>query len=91
MSKELWEVYVSGRVQGVGYRYFTTRLASSGFELCGYSRNQPDGKVKLEIEGEVDELEKFVERLPEGPGRVNDIKIDKKPFSGKLPAFSIAY
>ncbi len=52
----------SGRVQGVGFRYQTRELAQ-GYEVAGYVRNLSDGRVELEIEGEKQELEAFLEEL----------------------------
>ena len=52
------EIFYSGRVQGVGFRY-TAKSAASGFEISGTVRNLPDGRVELVAEGERDELEAF--------------------------------
>lgn len=52
------EVFYSGRVQGVGFRY-TVRSAATGFEVTGTVRNLPDGRVELIAEGARDELTAF--------------------------------
>ena len=52
-------LYFSGRVQGVGFRYQTFRTAQA-YEVAGYVRNLPDGRVELEIEGESLEIDAFV-------------------------------
>ena len=52
-------VRFSGRVQGVGFRYTTQRLAQ-GFAVAGYVRNLPDGEVELVAEGTAEEVEGFV-------------------------------
>ena len=41
------QVIYSGRVQGVGFR-FTTRQIASGYEVNGWVKNLPDGRVELE-------------------------------------------
>jgi acylphosphatase len=51
-------VIYKGRVQGVGFRY-TTRRVAAGFEITGVVRNLPDGSVELIAEGRRDELEAF--------------------------------
>ena len=55
-------VFYSGRVQGVGFRYQTLQLAK-GFEVSGYVCNLPDGRVQLEVEGESEEVEGFLEAV----------------------------
>jgi acylphosphatase len=52
-------VRYSGRVQGVGFRYTTQRLAGS-FPVSGYVRNLPDGEVELVAEGVPDQVEAFL-------------------------------
>ena len=56
------EVSYEGRVQGVGFRYTTHRIAND-FEVRGYVQNLPDGRVKLVVEGEVGEIEAFLRRI----------------------------
>jgi acylphosphatase len=51
--------FFSGRVQGVGFRYQTVQVAK-GFEVTGYVRNLPDGRVVLEAEGGEKEVTAFV-------------------------------
>jgi acylphosphatase len=57
---------VSGRVQGVGYRYFVLREAEA-LGVSGYARNQPDGSVEVLAEGGTGALADFEARLREGP------------------------
>lgn len=57
-------VHFSGRVQGVGFRYQTLQVAK-GFEVSGFVRNLPDGRVHLEAEGEADEVAAFVAAVEE--------------------------
>jgi len=52
------QIFYSGRVQGVGFRY-TVKKVVSGFEVCGLVRNLPDGRVELVAEGAKDELSAF--------------------------------
>jgi acylphosphatase len=56
------QIYYSGRVQGVGFRY-TVKTVATGFELSGVVRNLPDGRVELIAEGARDELEAFREAI----------------------------
>jgi acylphosphatase len=59
MQRECRRVYYSGRVQGVGFR-FTAYRVSRGFDVAGYVRNLPDGRVELVAEGAPAELDAFV-------------------------------
>ncbi len=45
------QLKLSGRVQGVGMRYWVVQQARA-LDLCGWVRNEPDGSVKVWIEGE---------------------------------------
>ena len=57
---------VTGRVQGVGFRYFVTQHARR-LGLTGRVRNTPDGAVTLEAEGPRPDLERLLAHLREGP------------------------
>lgn len=52
-------VYYAGRVQGVGFRYSTEKLAAR-FKVTGYVRNLPGGDVELVAEGDEQEVESFL-------------------------------
>jgi acylphosphatase len=55
-------ILYSGRVQGVGFRYATKRVAM-GFEVTGTVRNLPDGRVELTAESSREELEAFQQAI----------------------------
>jgi acylphosphatase len=57
-------VHYSGRVQGVGFRSAALQVARE-FEVAGYVRNLPDGRVELEAEGRPDEVSAFLAALAE--------------------------
>ena len=58
------QVFYSGRVQGVGFRY-TAKSVATGFEVTGTVRNLPDGRVELVAEGAKDELKAFSQGIRE--------------------------
>ena len=60
MASEQRVVCFSGRVQGVGFRYTANRIAQ-GYEVTGYVRNLPDGRVELLAEGSCEQVESFLQ------------------------------
>ena len=58
--------FVSGRVQGVGFRYFVMRRAQAE-KLCGYVRNLNDGRVEFILQGEADSVSRVLEQIRVGP------------------------
>lgn len=85
-------IYVSGKVQGVGYRDFTQQQASD-LQLKGYARNLPDGRVEIEVEGEKAKVEAFIQLLRQGPpqSKVTSVDLSWGPPSSRFQAFSIRY
>ena len=66
------QVYYSGNVQGVGFRY-TVKSVATGFEVTGTVRNLPDGRVELVAEGARGELDAFRQAIrDEGLGHFID-------------------
>lgn len=57
-------IHFSGHVQGVGFRY-TTRQIAQEFEVAGFVRNLPDGRVEVEVEGASGEIAAFVAAIEE--------------------------
>jgi len=58
---------IEGGVQGVGFRYFTSRLANR-LGLTGWVRNLPDGRVEVLADGDPALLSQFEAELRRGPG-----------------------
>jgi acylphosphatase len=59
-------LWVSGRVQGVGFRFFVQRQAAS-LGLAGCVRNLADGRVEIQAEGPAGAVERLVEAVHRGP------------------------
>ena len=55
-------VIYEGRVQGVGFRFSVKEIAQ-GYELAGWVRNLPDGRVQLEAQGDDVEIEGFLRAI----------------------------
>lgn len=67
-SPERREVYFSGRVQGVGFRY-TTRDVAARFDVRGFVQNVRDGRVLLVVEGVPGVVDRFVAAVEAAMGR----------------------
>ena len=82
---------VSGRVQGVGFRYFVLDAAESE-GLSGWVKNLPDGSVEVLAEGEREAVERFEGRIHRGPpnARVAGVESSDEPPSGRFTGFRIA-
>ncbi|MFC1485958.1 acylphosphatase [Candidatus Latescibacterota bacterium] len=76
MAHTAAHIIARGRVQGVGFRFFTHRLARDR-GIAGWVKNLPDGSVEIHAEGEKSAMEEFVSLVEEGPmfGSVSDIEL----------------
>ena len=81
---------LSGRVQGVGFRYFAQDAARRE-GLHGYVTNQDDGSVEVKAEGDAEALDRFERTLRQGPSRsrVENVVIDEVPPDQGNSGFSI--
>lgn len=70
------EIYVSGVVQGVGFRYYTSKIAKE-LGIKGFVKNLPDGRVYIYAVGDENALEKFISYVRQGPplAVVRDVEI----------------
>ena len=60
-------VYVSGKVQGIGFRA-TVQKHALGHNLRGFARNLKDGRVEIYIQGDAESVEAFLREIQENPG-----------------------
>ena len=81
---------VSGRVQGVGYRFFADEAARIE-GLSGWIRNLPDGRVEAFAEGDREAVDRFERQLARGPrgARVEHIESADEVPDGRVRAFEI--
>jgi acylphosphatase len=83
------ETHFRGNVQGVGFRYTAIRIAA-GFDVTGYVRNLPDGRVHLVAEGEADELDAFVAAVEEAmAGYIAGRELRRQPSTGEFVRFGV--
>ncbi|MBW2971094.1 acylphosphatase [Candidatus Woesearchaeota archaeon] len=83
---------VKGRVQGVGYRAKTRRLASQ-FDIKGYVKNLPDGRVEVVAEGNDKNIDKFVLECKRGSfvARVDEVKESYSEPTNEFDEFEIEF
>jgi acylphosphatase len=89
---EAYVLLVSGRVQGVGFRWFTEREALRR-GVTGYVRNLPDGRVEVRAQAEAATLTAFCARLREGPraSHVDDVEMRPVPVDVELSVFEVRF
>ena len=82
--------FVSGEVQGVGYRYFAQRVAAR-HQVVGYVRNLDDGRVEVLAEGSPEGVEGFKHDIAAGPrhARVEQVEELSLDPTGRYPTFRI--
>lgn len=85
-------IWIEGRVQGVGFRYFTEKVArQSG--VNGYVRNLPDGRVEAYAEGDEDSLQQFLQHVKRGPSlsHVTQVKERWGEAQGSERSFRVTF
>ena len=72
-----YSIEVDGRVQGVGFRYFT-QMEAFKLELTGWVKNLSNEKVAIEVQGPEEKVLKFISGIKKGNGfsRVDDIELN---------------
>jgi acylphosphatase len=91
--KQAKRYFVSGSVQGVGFRFFTLRAAER-LQVNGYARNLPDGRVEAYAIGTPDQLAKLRSVLERGPwgATVSEVKEEQAAIdSNYADGFVINY
>lgn len=84
-------IQIYGKVQGVNFRYHT-QITASKFNIHGFVRNEYDGSVYIEAEGDNDNIEHFISFLSKGPvhARIIDMKVTENAVM-EYKGFSIKY
>lgn len=80
-----------GRVQGVGFR-MTACMTARPFAVTGWVRNEPDGSVRLEVQGEEAEVEAFLAALHERMARnIDSVSRGVEPVCSEETSFDIRH
>ncbi len=81
----------SGRVQGVGFRY-TVKNVAMQYDVGGYVRNLPDGRVELVMEGPDQEMNQLLDSVRQRMnGFIQDVRIEPAPATGEFDYFFIRH
>ncbi len=85
-------IFVSGRVQGVGFR-LEMRWKARKLELYGFVQNLSDGRVETVLEGEKEKVEKLIEWAKRGPifAKVRNVEVIQEQYTGEFNKFEIRY
>ena len=85
-----WHLYLAGEVQHVGLRY-TALYICRDLGLTGWVTNLPDGRVELEVQGDVSKLRQFYMRLKSQPPiRITHGDIVEMPLQAGERGFSVS-
>lgn len=86
-----YKILVKGKVQGVWFRKYTKKQADV-LHLKGFVRNEPDGAVYIEVEGEEDFVLKFIDKLYIGSPHSKVTGLEFEPVDlKKFESFEIRY
>ena len=90
--KARFHALISGRVQGVAFRFFAEHVART-LGVTGWVRNLHDGRVEVVAEGEKEILEEFLKELKKGPrlARVEEVEITWEDYRGEFLDFTIRF
>jgi acylphosphatase len=84
-------VIFSGRVQGVGFRYVTLRLAAR-YRVTGFVRNLHDGRVEMVVEGAKAETQQLVADIRERMGaHIQSLDVHRSAATGEFEDFQIRF
>ena len=85
------QAFYSGHVQGVGFRY-TVRQLAENYDVAGFVRNLPDGRVELVAEGSPAELDRFMATITDRMAeQIRSVAVDVRPAIGEFRDFKIRH
>ncbi|MDZ7672368.1 MAG: acylphosphatase [Halanaerobiales bacterium] len=85
-------IFISGRVQGVGFRAFTRKNAQQ-LGVNGWVKNIYDGRVEAVLEGDNSTVKQLESKLKKGPrfANIDNIEVQNETYEGDFSSFSIKY
>lgn len=87
-----YHIIVRGKVQGVGFRFFTQQKASLN-GITGWVKNKSDCSVEIDAEGDKDSISSFIDAIKKGSpfSKIEEIKIKQLPPLKNNTSFKINY
>jgi acylphosphatase len=90
-SRQRRTVHYSGHVQGVGFRFTAERIAGR-FDVAGFVKNLPDGRVLVVVEGEPRELDRFLAAIQsQMSGNIRTVAVAPSEAKGEFAEFGVQY
>ncbi len=85
-------VFITGKVQGVYFRY-RTRDEAKKYGVNGWVRNLPDGRVEAIFAGQKENVEELIDFVSKGPSRakVLDVNVNWQDYNGEFKEFKVCY
>lgn len=93
MKKIGARINVSGRVQGVGFR-FTSQMLAHEMGITGWVKNSPNGTVEIVVEGPIEKVYQFIDQIKDGPSpaaHVEDVTLTIYEELKHYKSFDILY
>jgi acylphosphatase len=83
-------IFITGRVQGVGFRHFTRKNADK-IGITGWVKNLPDGRVEALFQGPEQKVNELIDRCKEGPisAYVKEIDVNKAEDTKDHDSFEV--
>jgi acylphosphatase len=91
MALSRYDIMFTGRVQGVFFRATAQEIARC-YDVTGWVRNERDGSVRCVVEGEADELDRFVDAIELAKrANIDSTDITRLDATGEFDGFSVRY
>lgn len=92
MQRKAFHAIITGRVQGVSFRYHTRHTANR-LGLTGFVKNLPGGQVEVFAQGPEAELEEFSSWLHRGPSgaRVDAVESEPRDVDSSTQSFEVLF
>ena len=87
-----YSIVIDGKVQGVGFRYFT-QITALTLNLTGFCENLMNGKVKIEVQGLEEDIHSFIAKIKTGNNfcKVDNIDLINIPLISDERKYKIKY